>query len=1542
LKGKYSVFSTFLMASIDDILNAEESDEDIPFSSSYEVDLENLLHSKDDDELELVCFEEKLQPPPPILPKVTLGAALATDLKSVCSDNPVVIHDILDSDRNSRGKCIPSVDILFNDEQDDDDVQDNIKTPFARAELNEQRFFHSDRKETVSALQAKRNSSVLIGYSNIRCDNLESISNQLKRNSSYKQHGPGHSTVMAVNAQFVAVGTSKGLVILFDHNHEIRLVLGSAMSASTVATKSLHPVSAISAIYATQGSLSTSKAWDGFVVCGHVTGEVVVWDVAKSSVVKLFSVGELHSNSITYVAITESAGEKLPVSSPASSDSSPFAVELPIGWAESDKNGSGHLSDYYASGLSVAAATLTSSSSSIVLVTVDSLGIMHKTKMSKTLWSSTLATESDCLLDTSTGPLSGCAALPSLYSSLQSNSAATTRRSTSSPVVVMSAESGAADCSVVLEAMRTHNVTYSAFLHERRNVRMMALNVGQEHTWIVQTHPFVRILHKWECPKNSVAAAIPVQNSSLCKSLDWTWSNRFGLPASDNLASNETTGMPKKTIDAEQLNNGGSADWVPVLARSWGDCVQLLAITSSVPFGSASSLFNRKTTSFQSESSKTAFSFMQPPTSSSKPSSAFGSGPLKSMYVPICTREFSGGVLAVRWISSFELVVLTSLEVIVVGVDLVNLEQVNLQRPLSLELRNILTPFVLPSLAENIGRSQLSCGVERRQLFMHVNDMVLKVQLQSCFDLADGLIAKGQWLEALALVVENTRNSVSLIGQHQEIDRYILRYIELAVKQPVISVSVSSSSTTPLAASKSAVSAAQSHHHLVSGVCIEYCVACNRFELLYGQVYGVFKAAQQHSQFLESLEPFILSGEIRSLPPSIIAEFCETALRTNRLPSIERCVSYFEVACIDVNFITKFLFENGMYSSFLYVYSNGLGDFPGAFQIIFDVLIRKRSSGALVSADPVHNFDLGLLSDEQTDISFKLLLFVSYTFDFKVFPRGGLIEGVSKSRGELTWEVLDLITRENLLEHNGSVFSVFNVEEKSKVGAVLGPYPYLMLLCRVDGSSLIQILLNGLKQVLDACSNNAPHVHTASVSGLMDRIYSFCERADAEIFRDSKLVGKFCDNLLPIVSVNVEVPVSVFLFTELIKFADSRPMYLRAKYEYLLKDLAKHQSVLRLDASTAHDCLLMQSVLRSFNFWIASLFVELPSELSGPGHVSVGGHDALSFYISIANKENNGGFEGHKKYDVSVQRKDNLVFSYIAAQLRLILTESLHHPTFLQELINVLVSLCSIDLEATQSLVRAHLAKEVPAIIDASSSDLYNQFQLLRALVDRWADLAPSSSAGLRNDNAAWFRPSLSSPAVELSTADTAAKIRESFSDKTIVVYFSLLASFDPAHALPFLQAYEHERVYPVDECLLVCRQKGLADCIAYLMERTGDVLDAMVLLLKDFSIKLRQVRRDIDSQLRVEMTAQAAAAKANKRISIADTDKYLVSNILAKQGIARSEASMRLPAYKMLERLINCIAGVCIRNGQQQHSTHQTSALWLTAFDHLLLERRK
>lgn len=347
------------ITSIDDILNANDSDEDV---ETVHVDLELLLDNDSDDD----SVDTPLPPKLPIYqpPEITSQADssdkeindLLHALEKEALEKGVQGSGILDASLSvTLPESMQGSNIGFDTNTTEADIDPSnavtLLSALQLADRREVRLMHSGDRDTQSALQAKisanssskgdTNSSNL-QLSHLRCLCMETISSQLTRNSQFRQHGPGTATVVQITSKFISVGTTRGLVLLFDHSQEMRQVIGSSTPATS---RNSSPVTA----------LDVTASGD-VIVCGYNNGEIIVWETVKGSVVKKIS--DLHTCAVVRLCIVYGVGE--------------------------------------------VAANITGVSSDYSIVSADNKGVVHKTKLSKVLFV-TVSAESECLLDGSAG-----------------------------------------------------------------------------------------------------------------------------------------------------------------------------------------------------------------------------------------------------------------------------------------------------------------------------------------------------------------------------------------------------------------------------------------------------------------------------------------------------------------------------------------------------------------------------------------------------------------------------------------------------------------------------------------------------------------------------------------------------------------------------------------------------------------------------------------------------------------------------------------------------------------------------------------------------------------------------------------------------------------------------------------------------------------------------------------------------------------------------------------------------------------------------------
>jgi hypothetical protein len=103
-----------------------------------------------------------------------------------------------------------------------------------------------------------------------------------------------------VHSKYTAVGTAKGLVLVFDHMQAVFAVLGVAAAASAAASAAAASTADASSSAEAITALDMCAAAD-YLIAGSASGRVTLWDYVKGIVLK--TVLDAHACAITAGAL---------------------------------------------------------------------------------------------------------------------------------------------------------------------------------------------------------------------------------------------------------------------------------------------------------------------------------------------------------------------------------------------------------------------------------------------------------------------------------------------------------------------------------------------------------------------------------------------------------------------------------------------------------------------------------------------------------------------------------------------------------------------------------------------------------------------------------------------------------------------------------------------------------------------------------------------------------------------------------------------------------------------------------------------------------------------------------------------------------------------------------------------------------------------------------------------------------------------------------------------------------------------------------------
>eukprot|EP00550_Attheya_septentrionalis_P011433 CAMPEP_0198305396 /NCGR_PEP_ID=MMETSP1449-20131203/57882_1 /TAXON_ID=420275 /ORGANISM="Attheya septentrionalis, Strain CCMP2084" /LENGTH=1809 /DNA_ID=CAMNT_0044007929 /DNA_START=135 /DNA_END=5564 /DNA_ORIENTATION=- len=219
------------------------------------------------------------------------------------------------------------------------------------------RMQHTQKPSTAagSSTTANKNQPRFDFAGIIESKNMPRISAELFKNAQLRKTTVGLPTALAVNSKFIAIGTQRGIVLVFDLFEGLRQQLGRSSGTGSSGTGDSGKDGAANRNNGSVTSIDVSLNGET-LVSGYTSGAVILWDVIKGTVLK--SVTDVHPSPITSVRFI----------------------------SERDNS----------------------------VVSVDAGGLVNKLSFSKNLLWSTYSVDTECLLDGTAGQILAMHILPPL------------------------------------------------------------------------------------------------------------------------------------------------------------------------------------------------------------------------------------------------------------------------------------------------------------------------------------------------------------------------------------------------------------------------------------------------------------------------------------------------------------------------------------------------------------------------------------------------------------------------------------------------------------------------------------------------------------------------------------------------------------------------------------------------------------------------------------------------------------------------------------------------------------------------------------------------------------------------------------------------------------------------------------------------------------------------------------------------------------------------------------------------------------------------
>lgn len=248
----------------------------------------------------------------------------------------------------------------------------------------------------------------------------------------------------------------------------------------------------------------------------------------------------------------------------------------------------------------------------------------------------------------------------------------------------------------------------------------------------------------------------------------------------------------------------------------------------------------------------------------------------------------------------------------------------------------------------------------------------------------------------------------------------------------------------------------------LASVCFDACLSMDAKDFLFEEAFDHFEQGSVEGIFLETLEPHILDGRIRSVPPTVVKALITHYTSLELDSRLEEIICHMDTRTLDIDQVTTLCKKHNLYDAMIYVWNRALGDYITPMIDLLSLLIPLLGNGVHEHEDSIYAVN-----------ALKIFPYLSYTLTGRVYPTGEeLAEPEASSAKAAIYYFLFLGGPVTWPKQSSKPFLT------SPNSAVEPPFPYLRLILQFDAPSFLSALneafedpfLNGVSESLGSGS----------------------------------------------------------------------------------------------------------------------------------------------------------------------------------------------------------------------------------------------------------------------------------------------------------------------------------------------------------------------------------------------------------------------------------------------------------------------------------------
>ncbi|KAJ7188186.1 Golgi CORVET complex core vacuolar protein 8-domain-containing protein [Mycena filopes] len=233
--------------------------------------------------------------------------------------------------------------------------------------------------------------------------------------------------------------------------------------------------------------------------------------------------------------------------------------------------------------------------------------------------------------------------------------------------------------------------------------------------------------------------------------------------------------------------------------------------------------------------------------------------------------------------------------------------------------------------------------------------------------------------------------------------------------------------------------------------CARACVALDDFDFLFEDLFSQYEDAGISRIFLLQLEVFVLSSDIRHVPPRITQRLVALHDDDGRPDLVERIIWHMDPTCLDINQAIHLCETHHLYDALIYVYTRALRDYVAPVVALLGLirkveLHRKTSAEGVLEGDSMETVILN---------SYKIYPYLANCLSGLSYPSEEPLPEEEAAQAKKDVYTFLFFGRSSMWPPGDGGKLVLTSDEE---GVVEPTYPYARLLLRFDSESFLHSL----------------------------------------------------------------------------------------------------------------------------------------------------------------------------------------------------------------------------------------------------------------------------------------------------------------------------------------------------------------------------------------------------------------------------------------------------------------------------------------------------